>query len=51
MSHKEAFEVIPYPVMLIMNADKLRPLGMNEKKVNKISGKELAGRRKGVKRG
>lgn len=51
LSHKEAFEVIPYPVMLIMNADKLRPLGMNEKKVNKISGKELAGRRKGVKRG
>ncbi len=51
LSHKEAFEVIPYPVMLMMNADKLRPLGINEKKVNKISGKELAGRRKGAKRG
>lgn len=51
LSHKEAFEVIPYPVMLMMNADKLRSLGINEKKVNKISGKELAGRRKGAKRG
>lgn len=51
LSHKESFEVIPYPVMLMMNADKLRALGINEKKVNKISGKELAGRRKEVKRG
>lgn len=51
LSHKEAFEVIPYPVMLMMNADKLRPLGINEKKVSKISGKELARRRKGAKRG
>ena len=51
LSHKEAFEVIPYPVMLMMNADKLRVLGINEKKVNKISGKEVDGSRKGVKSG
>ncbi|QUT92252.1 hypothetical protein [Bacteroides cellulosilyticus] len=51
LSYKEAFETIPYPVMLMMNADKVRVLGLNEKKEIKISGKELAQRRKGGKNG
>lgn len=51
LSYKEVFEIIPYPVMLMMNADKVRVLGINEKKVTKISGKELAQRRKEGKNG
>lgn len=51
LSHKEAFEIIPYPVMLMMNADKIRALGVNEKKVVTMSGKELANRRREAKHG
>ena len=51
LSHKEAFEIIPYPVMLMMNADKMRALGANEKKVVAMTGKEFANRRKEVKYG
>lgn len=41
LSYKEAFEVIPYPCLLMMNADKLRVLGTNEHKVLSVSAREL----------
>lgn len=47
LSHKEVFETIPYPCLLMMNADKLRVLGANESKVVSVSGRELAKRRNG----
>lgn len=50
LSYTDAFEVIPYPVMLVMSADKLRVLGANESKIVPVSGREFAERRrKGVK--
>lgn len=46
LSYKEAFEVIPYPQMLIMSSDKLRVLSPNEQLITKTSGKEMAKRRR-----
>lgn len=42
LTYKEAFEVIPYPCLLMMNADKLRVLGAGEDKMVEVTGKELA---------
>lgn len=42
LSHKEAFEIIPYPVMLMMNADKIRPLSGGQEKMVEVTGKEFA---------
>lgn len=46
LSYKEAFEVLPYPQMLIMSADKLRVLSPNEQLITRGSGKEMAERRR-----
>ena len=50
LSYKEAFEIIPYPCLLMMNADKLRILGANENRVTLVSGRDMMlNKRKGVK--
>jgi hypothetical protein len=48
VSYSEAFEVIPYRNLLMMQRDKLRAV-YGGHKVKRISGKELAGRRNGRK--
>ncbi len=44
LSYIEVFEVIPYRNLLMMQRDKLH--AVSGQKVNRISGKELANRRK-----
>lgn len=44
LSYTEVFEVLPYRNLLIMQKDKLH--AVHGEKVKKISGKELAARRK-----
>lgn len=44
LSYMEVYEVIPYRNLLMMQRDKLH--AVNGKKVQRISGKELAKRRK-----
>nr|DAI70930.1 MAG TPA: hypothetical protein [Caudoviricetes sp.] len=44
LSYTEVFEVIPYRNLLMMQRDKLHTV--SGQKVKKISGKELANRRK-----
>lgn len=44
LSYTEVFEVIPYRNLLMMQRDKLHTV--SGQKVNRISGKELANRRK-----
>nr|DAS76745.1 MAG TPA: hypothetical protein [Bacteriophage sp.] len=44
LSYTEVFEVIPYRNLLLMQRDKLHEA--RGQKVNRISGKELANRRK-----
>lgn len=41
LTYKEAFEVIPYPCLLMMNADKLRVLGDGEDKLVEVSTEEF----------
>ncbi|MCM0228823.1 hypothetical protein J8L04_17045 [Bacteroides fragilis] len=41
LTYKEAFEVIPYPCLLMMNADKLRVLGAGEDKLVEVSTEEF----------
>lgn len=41
LSHKEAFEIIPYPVMLMMNADKIRPLSGGQERMVEVTGEEF----------
>lgn len=45
LSYTEVFEVIPYRNLLMMQRDKLHAV-YGGQKVNRISGKELANRRK-----
>ena len=45
LSYTEVFEIIPYRNLLMMQRDKLRAV-YGGQKVNRISGKELANRRK-----
>ena len=45
LSYKEVFEVIPYRNLLMMQRDKLHAV-YGGQRVKKISGKELANRRK-----
>mgnify|MGYP001206454047 CR=1 FL=1 len=42
LSYKEAFEMIPYPCLLMMNSDKLRVLGPGEEAMVEVTGKEFA---------
>lgn len=42
LTYKEVFETIPYPCLLMMNADKLRVLGAGEDKMVEVTGMELA---------
>nr|DAJ65137.1 MAG TPA: hypothetical protein [Bacteriophage sp.]DAQ58192.1 MAG TPA: hypothetical protein [Caudoviricetes sp.]DAU15348.1 MAG TPA: hypothetical protein [Caudoviricetes sp.] len=44
LSYTEVFEIIPYRNLLMMQRDKLHTV--SGQKVNRISGKELANRRK-----
>ena len=44
LSYTEVFEIIPYRNLLMMQRDKLH--SVSGQKVNRISGKELANRRK-----
>lgn len=46
LSYHEVFEDIPYPVMLVMSADKLQVLSPSEKLVQNSTGKEMAERRR-----
>lgn len=46
LTYKEVTEDIPYPVLIMMNVDKLRVLSSNEKLIQRISGKDLANRRR-----
>lgn len=50
LTYKEAFEVIPYPCLLMMNADKLRVLGAGEDKLVEVSTEEFF-RMRGKRRG
>ncbi|MDA6584391.1 hypothetical protein OSK85_25345, partial [Escherichia coli] len=45
LSYTEVFEIIPYRNLLMMQRDKLHAV-YGGQKVNRISGKELANRRK-----
>lgn len=45
LTHKEVFEVIPYPCLLMMNADKLRVLGAGEDKMEEVTAEEFLRRR------
>ena len=42
LTYKEVFETIPYPCLLMMNADKLRVLGTGEERMVEVTGKEFA---------
>jgi hypothetical protein len=44
LSYSEVFEAIPYRNLLVMNKDKLHMV--NGEKIQKVSGKELAERRR-----
>lgn len=41
LSYKEVFETIPYPCLLMMNADKLRVLGPGDERLVEVDGKEF----------
>ena len=41
LTYKEVFETIPYPCLLMMNADKLRVLGAGEDKLVEVSTEEF----------
>lgn len=45
VSYTEAFEKIPYPVLLVMSADKIRTLSSNECKVVEMTGREMLNRK------
>lgn len=50
LSYRDVYEGINYPTLLLMMTDKARSLGSDEEKVVKISGKDMAERRKKNKR-